>query len=478
MAGSTNIRRRKKNRKRVRAIKTLALFVLVAAIILCAGLYLYSRNRAEVFITVNQADMLKGEEFPEFSMGIEVSGNREAYIDEYQSYTVDEFVKLLEKQEIGKLVSDADTSKEGEYSIKLELEETVSKLLANHENPKVKITVEEGTLWVKHPIGNWEGNKFQRYDGTYLESSFVESEGGTYYIGEDGEKVTGWQTINNVKHYFKKDGVMVTSAWKKIGDDVYYLSEHGHVAIGWQEIDGNTYYFDMEGKRCTGTHYLGIAMCTFDEKGVLISKEATNIDPEKPMIALTFDDGPGNRTGELLEALEKYDAHATFFVLGQRIDNYPKEIKKMYEIGCEVANHSYSHENLSLVSKKVMEKELKKTNNKVKKLIGQKPALMRPPYGAISDTMRENSGMPMILWNVDTLDWKTRDAEKTVEHVMEHVKDGDIILMHDIHSETVDAVIEMLPKLQEEGYQLVTVSELAAAKEINLEFGKAYRMFD
>ena len=478
MAGSTNIRRRKKNKKRVRVIKTLALFMLLAMVMLCMGFYMYTRNRAEILITVNQADMLKDQELPEFGMNIEVSGNKEAYIDEYQSYTVNEFVKLIKKQKIAKLISDADISKEGKYAIRFEFDDTINKLLTNHKNPKVKITIEEGTLWVKNPIGNWDGDKFQRYDGTYLESSFVESEGGTYYIGEDGEKVTGWQTINNAKHYFKKDGVMVTSAWKKSGDDVYYLSEHGHVTIGWQEIDGNTYYFDMDGKRCTGTRYLGIAMCTFDEEGILISKEVTSIDPEKPMIALTFDDGPGNRTDELLEALKEYDAHATFFVLGQRVDSYPEEIKKMHEIGCEVANHSYSHEDLSKVSKKITNNELKKTNKKVEKLIGQKPTLLRPPYGAISDTMRENIGMPMILWNIDTLDWKTRDAEKTVEHVMENVKDGDVILMHDIHSETVDAVIDMLPKLQEEGYQLVTVSELAAAKEIQLEFGKAYRMFN
>ena len=102
---------------------------------------------------------------------------------------------------------------------------------------------------------------------------------------------------------------------------------------------------------------------------------------------------------------------------------------------------------------------------------------MRPPYGAISQTVKENVDMPMILWNIDTLDWKTRDAEKTIENVMENVKDGDIILLHDIHTETIDAAIKLIPMLQEEGYQLVTVSELAGAKGIKMEKGAKYTDF-
>ncbi|MDE6830114.1 MAG: hypothetical protein K2P34_07280, partial [Lachnospiraceae bacterium] len=100
-----------------------------------------------------------------------------------------------------------------------------------------------------------------------------------------------------------------------------------------------------------------------------------------------------------------------------------------------------------------------------------------PPYGAISDTMKASVGMPMILWNIDTLDWKTRNAEATVNTVMESVKDGDIILMHDIHTESVDAAVELIPKLIDAGFQLVTVSEMAAAKGIVLENGKSYTDF-
>ena len=121
--------------------------------------------------------------------------------------------------------------------------------------------------------------------------------------------------------------------------------------------------------------------------------------------------------------------------------------------------------------------QIDRTNQKFAEIVGQGAAVVRPPYGAISDTMKSVIGMPMILWNIDTLDWKTRNAEATVNMVMENVKDGDIVLMHDIHTESVDAAMELIPKLIEAGYQLVTVPEMAAAKGITMEAGKSYTDF-
>jgi len=149
----------------------------------------------------------------------------------------------------------------------------------------------------------------------------------------------------------------------------------------------------------------------------------------------------------------------------------------MQEIGCEVGNHSYNHEDLSELKKKGLLKQVNTTNDMLSELTGYGISLLRPPYGAISDTMKKHLKQPMILWNIDTLDWKSRDAKKTIKSVMKDVKDGDIILLHDIHSETIDAAIKLIPKLQEEGYQLVTVSEMAAAKGIQLEPGKKYTDF-
>ena len=198
---------------------------------------------------------------------------------------------------------------------------------------------------------------------------------------------------------------------------------------------------------------------------------------EKKKAALTFDDGPGKRTGELLAQLEKYNAHATFFMLGQNVSRYPDVVKKMKEIGCELGNHSYSHKNLAKASVAGITDEVGKTNTNIAQIAGEGATVMRPPYGAISDTLKATVGMPMILWNIDTLDWKTRNAQKTIETTMNNVDDGDIILLHDIHTESVDAALKLIPMLEKAGYQLVTVSELAAAKGVTLENGGRYTDF-
>ena len=220
-----------------------------------------------------------------------------------------------------------------------------------------------------------------------------------------------------------------------------------------------------------------MALCSFAEDGHLTAKKKSDIDPKKPMVALTFDDGPGKRTSELLDVLDENNAHATFFMLGTNIPRYEDTVKKMKEIGCELGNHSYDHANLSKLDADGVKEQIKSTNKALKDCAGTGATVMRPPYGAISQTVKENVDMPMILWNIDTLDWKTRDAEKTIENVMENVKDGDIILLHDIHTETIDAAIKLIPMLQEEGYQLVTVSELAGAKGIKMEKGAKYTDF-
>ena len=195
------------------------------------------------------------------------------------------------------------------------------------------------------------------------------------------------------------------------------------------------------------------------------------------MIALTFDDGPGPRTSELLNQLKKYNAHATFFMLGKNVKLYPDAVKQMLKDGNELGNHSYDHQQLTKIDGAAVKKEVDDTNRNIKNICGSPATLLRPPYGAINDTVKSNVGMPMILWNVDTLDWKTRNTQSTIDSVMKNLKDGDIVLMHDIHSQTIDAALELIPKLEEEGYQLVTVSEMAAAKKQDLKDGTAYSDF-
>lgn len=197
-------------------------------------------------------------------------------------------------------------------------------------------------------------------------------------------------------------------------------------------------------------------------------------DPNKPMVALTFDDGPGPYTDRILSCLESHGAKATFFVVGNRLNTYSAQLKREAEMGMEIGCHTWSHANLTTLSAGGVSGEVTRTNELVRSLTGICPVTVRPPYGSHNATVRSAAGAPLILWSIDTLDWKTRNANSTYNAVLDNVKDGDIILMHDIHSPTADAVELIVPALIERGYQLVTVSELAQYRG-GLVNGQTYR---
>ncbi len=195
----------------------------------------------------------------------------------------------------------------------------------------------------------------------------------------------------------------------------------------------------------------------------------------QPAIALTFDDGPSkNPTTRILDVLESYQVHATFFVMGYKAEDYADQLKRAKALGCELGNHSYNHPKLTAISDSKAEKQISRTRKLVKKVTGTAPSLVRPPYGSYNDTVLSLLKAPAILWSLDTRDWKTRDADSTVNAVLSDVKDGDIVLMHDVYEPTADAVERLVPELIDRGYQLVTVHELAALKGEKLKKGKTY----
>ena len=395
------------------------------------------------------------------------------WLDKKKGYSVADFINELRAGKNYEISTDAKTDTEGKYKITIKMNSDIQKKLENEWKHKVRLTVEGGTFVVTNPTGTWDGDKFKKYDGTYVMNDFVVSKGKTYYFDADGNKVTGKQTINNATYFFNKDGVMQTG-WKKTDDGTYYLGDNGAAVIGWQTIEEDDYYFDNSGIMATGEVQVGLAKCTFSKKGKLKSKGDVNIDASKPMVALTFDDGPGERTGELLAQLEKYNAHATFFMQGKNIPGKEDFVKKMKETGCELGNHSYDHPQLTKLSTDKIANQIGTTNDLIQQAAGSTATVMRPPYGAINDTVRSSVGLPMILWSIDTLDWKTRNAQSSIDTVMNDVQDGDVILMHDIHTESIDAALVLIPKLEEAGYQLVTVSEMAKAKGVALQNGEKY----
>lgn len=204
-----------------------------------------------------------------------------------------------------------------------------------------------------------------------------------------------------------------------------------------------------------------------------------NINPNKPMVALTFDDGPNPQsTYRILDTLSKYNAVATFFDLGKSVEAYPEIVKREETIGCEVASHTYSHYNLNNLSASAIKDEIKKSANAFRKVLGHDVSLLRPPYGNANALVQANVPYPLIHWNIDTLDWKSRNKEAILKEVraIENY-DGKIILMHSIYTTTADAVEVIVPELINKGYQLVTISEMAYYKGVELKPGQKYYSF-
>ena len=198
------------------------------------------------------------------------------------------------------------------------------------------------------------------------------------------------------------------------------------------------------------------------------------LDPDKKAIALTFDDGPSKQTRKILATLAEYDGRATFFTVGERLDDYSETLQMIYDSGCQIGMHTYSHANLRKLSKSEILDEINKTNDLIYKYTGEYSHLVRPPYGAVNDKVKATVEQPMINWSIDTRDWESRDANSVYNEIMNNVEDGDIILMHDLYASTAEAVSRVVPELVAQGYQLCTVDELFKLKGIELTAGKVY----
>lgn len=209
----------------------------------------------------------------------------------------------------------------------------------------------------------------------------------------------------------------------------------------------------------------------------IYSKNASlyGINPKKKMVALTYDDGPYTPvTNQILDTLEKHGGRATFFVVGSRVSEYKDCIKREAKLGCEIANHTYNHTILTSASSSTIVSEIEKTNDAVKKIAGVTPTLVRAPGGSVNSKVKANAGYPLINWSVDTLDWKNRNSSSVISNIKSDVRDGSIVLMHDLYTSTGNATVEIVPWLVKNGYQIVTVSEMMAVKGIDMKSGELY----
>ncbi|WP_270497861.1 polysaccharide deacetylase family protein [Blautia intestinalis] len=254
----------------------------------------------------------------------------------------------------------------------------------------------------------------------------------------------GWHDDENGKWYQNADGTYFAGGMQEIDGSTYYFDDNGYIKTGWVEVGFDDYYFNDDG--------------TYDPS------------QHKTRIALTFDDGPGEYTDELLDCLEENNAHATFFMLGQNVGSWESTVQRMADIGCEIGSHSWDHKNLYDLDMDSVAKQFSDTDAALEKACGQKASVARAPYGNWSDDIISTVGKPFFTWSLDSLDWSYLDVNKDYDAVMNgDLTDGSIILMHDIHEPSVQAAIKMIPELVQKGYKLMTVSELAAAKGVTLQ---------
>lgn len=216
-----------------------------------------------------------------------------------------------------------------------------------------------------------------------------------------------------------------------------------------------------------------------DGKAFVRKADVVQFDQKMKHVALTFDDGPkADTTRKIQKALQENSCRATFFQIGKNInEKNGKLLRKGSKLGFEYGNHTNNHKDLTKLSEKKIRKQLAGTDRKVKKYTGHKTTLVRVPYGDYNDKVLAVIGRPNIMWTLDTRDWEQRNTKKLIKVVRKNVKDGQIVLLHEIYDSTADAVDAICKDLKEQGFEAVTVTELAAIKGTRLMAGKSYEGF-
>lgn len=308
------------------------------------------------------------------------------------------------------------------------------------------------------------------YNGTeaYISSTYLTTEKpADVTFADANETVYAIATVNVRESYSTSSNILGKLS---TGDSITRTSKGDN---GWSKVSYN-------GKEAyVSSSYLSTTMPVSNDIPVNVDPQR-GIDPSKPMVALTFDDGPNPKsTPRILETLQKYNVVATFFDLGSLVNTYPNIVKQEAAIGCAVGSHTYSHKNLNTLSSTSIKSEEDKTDEAFIKVLGSKPTLIRPPYGNANSTVKTTlSDYALINWDIDTLDWKSRNKDSILSEIRKYSNyDGRIILMHSIYGTTADAVEIIVPELISKGYQLVTVPELATYKGVTLESGKVYYDF-
>ncbi len=301
--------------------------------------------------------------------------------------------------------------------------------------------------------------------------------------GEPGS-VAGISSVRPESTFSDADLDMIVSqglysGWITAGGCTYYIIKNadgtGRFADGVVNIDGTDFVF-TNGKLAPNQRIVSNNKIYYTDGTGNVYRI---VDGDKPMVALTYDDGPTQYTNQILDILEANGGKATFFVMGCLVSSNADAVKRAYDMGCQIGNHTWDHPTLTKCSTEKIIQEMNDTDAAVQAIIGCPTSIMRPPGGAQNGAVAgaiAQTGKPLIIWSVDTRDWENHNAQMIINNVMSNVKDGSIILMHDRLGCTVTASQTIIPALTAQGYQLVTVEELALLNG-GMVPGGVYRSF-
>lgn len=314
--------------------------------------------------------------------------------------------------------------------------------------------------------------KIKTAGGSGTASADAESASSTEADADDEDAAAASDTAKKIA---PGENMAGRAGWNIDSSGWWFMTDDGYMyASGWKTIDGQRYYFKDDGYMATGWYNTGdgIRDQYFGTDGIYQPSAV------QKLIALTFDDGPSANTDSVLDLLEEYGDKATFFVVGQQAEYYTAQLQREYDDGMEIASHSYAHTTMVGLSASDLLEALDQNVKTIAEYVNATPKLMRPTDGLVDLTMVDNSDTPIVLWDVDAGDGDGEaEAQTIVQKVESSVQDGSVVLMHDMYSDTPEALKTLLADLQSQGYKAVTVSELADAYGYSMENGGIYYSF-
>lgn len=282
------------------------------------------------------------------------------------------------------------------------------------------------------------------------------------------------QTLTNIKELIDEESIIaIKKSLVKQNINIHYLDNYINQIQFFIEKDQSHFYLNINNELIEfvydNNNIKFLKPITFKEeiqKVDIFYISNQTLDIHKKYVAITFDDGPSIYTKNILETLKKHNVNATFFVLGNKVETYQDLLKRSLNDGNVIGNHSYNHKWLIKLNKEEIKEQVNKTNEEIQKYTGYIPTLLRPTYGSVNQTLKNIPNMDIVLWTVDTMDWKYKSVSKIVSRATSCLKDGDIILMHDIYKRTANALEKIIAEIKKQGFEIVTVLELKEIQKL------------